>query len=105
MAHAHSTRLSSERDSQSIRRPLGNGMPMTKPSGISINALSTSLTLKGEPTNLCSTADSPNKYTPSRAITASKAFQTCEGRSSQCRDAKLPAPLESSIRKTTTVMA
>ena len=52
MAHAHSTAPCSSRSSSRFaddraRSPLGNGMPMAKPSGTSSNALISSFAVKG----------------------------------------------------------
>src|SRR5208283_758353 len=112
IAHAHSTApllmegmTSLSMFDESARKPLGKGIPMARPSGISSAALISSFTTNGKPTSAPSSGGKRNTQT-NRAITMTAIAQaTRVGSWNQRRESRLPMPLESSIRKMTTVSA
>src|SRR6185503_2473814 len=108
IAQAHSTACDSaalDSGLHNARRPVGKGMPMANPSGTSTAPLTTSFTKKATPTRAFKSTGRTLAYTRSAVTIAARAIQTLRGDANHFREAKLPAPLESSIRKTTTVKA
>src|SRR5208283_3184338 len=112
IAHAHSTAPRFVESPSSVaalyeraRKPLGKGIPIARPSGISSAALINSFATNGRPTSIPNSGGKANTQT-NRAITMTAIAQTTRvGWRNQRRESRLPMPLESSIRKMTTVRA
>ena len=90
------------------RRPVGKGIPIANPSGTSSIPLTSSLIVKERPTRETRIAGSTktyNHYKKIATVITVSGTQFCTVVDSQRRETRLPAPLESSSRKITTVKA
>ena len=86
------------------RRPVGKGIPITKPRGTSSNAADQQPDAETESDESCQPAGQKEHVRDARvAITSTSGTQTSSVRGSQRREHRLPAPLETISRKITTV--
>src|SRR5258708_32836000 len=112
IAQAHSTALSlpvapmgtsRTGPADNARKPVGNGIPITKPRGARSRALTTSRYSNLSPTQAVKTWGRKNTSAARATIHSSSGIQAISVRESHRRETKLPAALDNIDRKIITV--